>query len=297
MVNENDALASNMLFNRIVPHLIPVGEGIARSLRTPEESNEILFSIFHAWTNTIARLCIGLRRLGTGGSYLITPTTPSPMLNISYQLPYNRLGDSLMLGILDSRYDSDARAKKREQMKSGSVSSSAVIESSFAEADAQDRESEITGAVKLATSLASVDGAVLLSPLLEVIGFGVKIGSGTPATTVYDGSDFVRKGVRAKKINLARFGTRHSSMLRYCRSDPTAVGIVVSQDGHVRVMMTSGKSLVFWDNVKLLQYSNYSAKMARNKLNFRLRNRKGKYKRKLGYTSMPKTIAALLARK
>ena len=111
-----------------------------------------------------------------------------------------------------------------------------AFDETLADTDADDRETELTGAVKLVTSLAAVDGLVLLQPLLGVVGFGVKIGTDRHVNTVYDGRDFAKRRNQAKRVDLSRLGTRHGSMLRYCRLDPNAIGIVVSQDGHVRVI-------------------------------------------------------------
>jgi len=45
------------------------------------------------------------------------------------------------------------------------------------------------------------------------------------------------------------------SIYSYCRSDRNApAGIVVSQDGHVRLIVSVGRNLVLWDNVQLLRY-------------------------------------------
>jgi len=50
-----------------------------------------------------------------------------------------------------------------------------LMKTSWADADVEDRDDEVTGAVRLIASLASLDGAVLLTPDLGVIGFGVKL--------------------------------------------------------------------------------------------------------------------------
>jgi hypothetical protein len=152
----------------------------------------------------------------------------------------------------------------------------------------------MTGAVKLVSSLATVDGLVLMTRELSVAGFGVKIGSSPNVTTVYDGAGFAHRGARARKIDLSQFGTRHGSMLRYCAQDRKALGIVVSQDGYVRLIMTVRNSLVFWDNVKLLDYDDFSRQAALR----RKRRRESRSHRsrpfKLGYTETPKTIDRLM---
>jgi hypothetical protein len=297
VVRENDALQSRMLAARVMPALFPAAAGIASALGSPGDLESQVAQLFDGWTNTIARLCIGLRRLGTGGSLLITPVPVLSKLDIGYRFNYRRLGDSMILQALDNQYSAVTNQEARDDRYSGQIPQELVIEMGLAEADASDRESEVTGAVKVVTSLAAADGLVLLTPKLHVVGFGVKIGPGPAVNTVYDGADFARMRSKAKKINPARFGTRHTSMLRYCRSDRAAVGIVVSQDGHVRLMMSSGRSVTLWDNVKLLRHLDYSNAAVRSERAWRRDRRQSHDRVTLGYTSMPKTLARLLAPK
>lgn len=146
------------------------------------------------------------------------------------------------------------------------------------------------------TSLAAADGVVLMDSALSMQGFGVKIGGGDHVGTVYGGAAFARKGTQAKRIDLSGFGTRHGSMLRYCRVDRRAIGVVVSQDGHVRLIMSAGRSLTLWDNVQLLNYEHDVSSYARLRANIRHRRAKLHWKNVLGYTSMPKSMDALLKR-
>src|SRR5206468_3052459 len=95
--------------------------------------------------------------------------------------------------------------------------------------------------------------------------------------------------------DISRFGTRHGSMLRYCQADRNAIGIVISQDGHTRLIMSAGRSLTFWENVKLLGHQDNVSTYARALRESRLRRSKFRGRRSLGFTSMPKTIRKLLA--
>lgn len=294
IVREIDALRSPTLGARVLPSLTPLAYGIAKALHKPAEIHAILGELLDSWADTIARLCIGLRRLGTGGSFLISPKPSMRALDVTYGLRYHRLGSAMTLHVLDTMYSGGIREELWAASAAGVVSTYIAFGKSLAEADMEDRESELGGAIKLVTSLAGVDGLVLMNPDLTVVGFGVKIGPGPAVATVYDGPDFVRKGKQARKIKLAGFGTRHTSMLRYCRLDPDAIGVVVSQDGHVRLIMSLGRSLTLWDDVKLLGYNDYSHSAARHERNRRTDRAQRQEPVSLGYTSMPKTIAALL---
>ena len=91
-------------------------------------------------------------------------------------LAYERLRDAVVLDVQDQEYKSTVETTQWRDMGAKEfVSSDLVREFSFAEEDANDRRSEITGAVKLVTSLAAVDGLVLMTPALGVRGFGVKM--------------------------------------------------------------------------------------------------------------------------
>lgn len=295
VTRENDALQSKMVLDYGFDALAPFAKAIARVLDDEEREPDILANLFHMWGTSIARLGIGLRRFGTGGAFLLTPKPIKRKLQIGHPFAYPRLRDAAILRVLDKQYSCDLQEAQRAFTdKAESIPSDLAIDVSLAEADAEDRESEMTGAVKLVTSLAAVDGLVLMTPALSVVGFGVKIGSAPSVNTVYDGAGFARRGTRARTIDLSQFGTRHGSMLRYCAQDRNALGVVVSQDGYVRLITTAGKSLVLWDNLKLLGHMDYSREAALRKKRRRETRRRRRQPSELGYTDMPKTVYRLM---
>jgi hypothetical protein len=293
VTHENNALRSDMVAARVTPALKPAASSIARVLGRSREKADVPDRLFSEWSNTLARLCIGLRRLSTGGAFLISPSPIWARLDVIQPFPYRRLGDSLTLRVLDEQYRRMQLPKVR-LWHLDSVPKKLVTELALAEADAEDRERELTGAVRIVTSLAAVDGLVLLDPSLRVIGFGVKIRSESSIGNVYDGLDFLRRGTQAKRIDPSRFGTRHGSMLRYCRADRHALGVVVSQDGHVRLIMRVGQNLTLWDNVQLLDYEYDVRRYDRESRRGREYRNRRRQKEKRGYTRMPKTIEELM---
>jgi hypothetical protein len=292
IIRENDALGSKLVSNYAFHGLAPFAKAIARVLDEPEA--DVLMELVRMWVTSIARLCIGLRLRGTGGAFLLTPKPIKRILQIKNPFAYPRLGDAAILRVLDERHLSNVEDAQEPFLDQGNpVPAALVLDASLAGADAKDREEEMTGAVKLVTSLAAIDGLVLMTPTLSVAGFGVKIGSAPNVTTVYDGADYSRRGTRARRIDPSQFGTRHGSMLRYCAQDRNALGIVVSQDGYVRLIMTVQNSLLFWDNLKLLDHTDFSPQDASKRKNRREANRSSVPK-KLGYTHLPKTIDRLM---
>jgi hypothetical protein len=291
---QNDAFHAKALKERIVPHLSPIAAAIAKSLDDESKTDEMLETYFELWSNTVARLCIGLRRLGTGGALLITPSPASAILKMSVPFGYRRLGESLPLEVLDQSYHSTLQAKHFALIELPNLPMDLSLDLSFAQEDLLDRRLEVSGATKLVTSLAAVDGLVLMTPELYVRGFGVKIGSGGTVGTVYDGAAFLRHGTRARTVDVSRFGTRHTSMLRYCRLDPRAVGVVISQDGAVRMMMVVKRSLTFWDNVKLLGDTSFSKAAVEAERHYRRQRASFADSLQFGYTKMPKSLSGLM---
>jgi hypothetical protein len=82
-------------------------------------------------------------------------------------------------------------------------------------------------------SLASLDGATLLTPTFDVIGFGVRLQAANFAGNVEEGPDGIG-GEGGKIVDFTRLGTRHNSALRFIGSVPGAIAFVVSMDGPIR---------------------------------------------------------------
>ena len=151
--------------------------------------------------------------------------------------------------------------------------------------------------MKLVTSLASVDGTVILTPDLSVCGFGAKIGSAPNADTVFDAKILEkRKDTDSRPLDLSGLGMRHTSVLRYCKADPAAIGVIVSQDGNVRVATTLMERLFLWDNVQLLWQLNYTPRVARRIVDYNEKRNQAAphFVKRLGFTPVPKTFDDLM---
>jgi hypothetical protein len=292
---ENDAFKSKIVSEYGFDAFAPFAKAIARVLDNDDGEAEILGHLHWMWVSSIARLCIGLRQRGTGGAFLLTPKPIKHKLQLGHSFAYPRLKDSAILGVLDKQYLwNRERAQRAFTAKAKPVPADLARAVSLAETDAEDRRAEMTGAIKLIASLAAVDGLVLMRPTLSVAGFGVKIISSPNVKAVYDGASFAYRATRGRTIDPSQFGTRHGSMLSYCAQDPKALGIVVSQDGYVRLIMTDRNSLVLWDNIKMLGHVNFSRQAAMHSKKRRESRSHGRKPVTLGYTDMPKTIDLLV---
>jgi hypothetical protein len=130
----------------------------------------------------------------------------------------------------------------------------AHLDQAIAESDADDYEDEITGCVRFISSLSCVDGLIFATPDLAIRGFGVEIRTKKEPTEVFLASRPRATGKSLRRIDPHHYGTRHRSMMRYCFANPKSIGFVISQDGEIRVMTKVKKSLVMWENLKVLSF-------------------------------------------
>ncbi|MCW3490234.1 DNA integrity scanning protein DisA nucleotide-binding domain protein [Dethiobacter alkaliphilus] len=114
-------------------------------------------------------------------------------------------------------------------------------------------QENITNFEQFVSSLSGVDGAVVLSKRLKVLGFGAEIMAISPSLkTVKIANDPDANKFYERPIN--SFGTRHRSALRLCSSFEDLMCLVISQDGAVRAIKRVGPNVYMWNDVSLGKY-------------------------------------------
>jgi hypothetical protein len=100
----------------------------------------------------------------------------------------------------------------------------------------------------LVADLARVDGAVLMTDCLEILGFGVEIAGELPEVSrvarVHDLEATAKAWVRTDRV-----GTRHRSAYRLCQAVRDALVLVVSQDGGLRFIRWCDQGVAYWEQV------------------------------------------------
>lgn len=100
----------------------------------------------------------------------------------------------------------------------------------------------------LISGLSQVDGAVVLTDSLDIVGFGAEIGGELPPVQrVAHAQDLL--GTRREWVRADRVGTRHRSAYRLCQAVPEALVLVVSQDGGLRVIRWQNDTVTYWAQV------------------------------------------------
>ena len=119
------------------------------------------------------------------------------------------------------------------------------LESKSIEMDLRKTESYLYDAVTFLSSLASVDGALVISDKLNLLGFGGEFRVyGETRDKVSFSEDVFGKKVHERSFEA--FGTRHRSAFRFCDEYPNSVAFVISQDGDVKAIKKVGNDLIVW---------------------------------------------------
>ena len=96
--------------------------------------------------------------------------------------------------------------------------------------------------------LAQLDGAVVVTDELDVIGFGTEIAGNLPdlsrVARAMDLEGHARSWVRTDRV-----GTRHRSAYRLCHVASDVLAVVVSQDGGMRFVRWHENAVTYWDQV------------------------------------------------
>ena len=100
----------------------------------------------------------------------------------------------------------------------------------------------------LVAGLSHVDGTVLMTDCLEILGFGAEIAGELPEVErVARAHDL--EGAEREWVRTDRVGTRHRSAYRLCQAVHDTLAFVVSQDGGLRFIRWHDDGVTYWDQV------------------------------------------------
>ena len=96
--------------------------------------------------------------------------------------------------------------------------------------------------------LMAVDGALVVTKRLELVGFGAELRAEAPGLTS------VRRALDAEATLWANeplddVGTRHRAVYRLCEEHPNCVAIVISQDAAVRFVKNFNGAVTYWNQL------------------------------------------------
>ncbi len=211
----------------------------------PAEDDELSF----AHQSFIESVLLYTAELKHGGTLLFVPeeiTHEDPRLlsrmSIKYVLPSTRPRDALV-SAMAARLKHNALAEKLQQRRT--VKAEELEQFDSFQWDQQNYEDAAKGAARFIASLTAVDGAVVLTDTLRIIGFGAEV------TASFSGGDkvhlaYTSDATETQEVRFAEYGTRHRSAFRFVASMEPSVGFIMSQDGGVKAVRQVGSKLVMW---------------------------------------------------
>jgi hypothetical protein len=188
------------------------------------------------------RDCLALRDMariivaqGHGGILLIVPggsgewSASLDPFAYRFDVPDTRVRDAVRVELDETR----ARGEMIQQISEAAPSE--ALKDSLLRAAAP-RSRAIAREVEAVASLAGVDGAIVLTSDLQVLGFGAKIATGSagPVVCITDAGPGSRESTFAALEDLG--GTRHQSSARFAGAHRDTLALVFSQDRHLSVM-------------------------------------------------------------
>jgi hypothetical protein len=180
------------------------------------------------YVDSIRRLLLGIRDLGHGGTLLIVPEEWAPAgpelrqrLRVKFPCDERRLWDRAVDQVLSKLQSSSASSEVAERL---------------------------SDAIRFIAALSAVDGAVLLTDRLRLLGFGAEITvTGDDLKKVQKAKDHTSTAER--QVEIESFGTRHRSSFRFCHHDPAVLAFVMSQDGGIKAVKRCGDDVVLWPDI------------------------------------------------
>jgi len=164
-------------------------------------------------------------------------TTPGGVLRPKYRLLPATAGP---------RYPHLIRALVRRLLELGELSWAHYQRSADAELAAL--TAEIDRFADYIADMGAVDGALVFTQQLHIVGFGVEIqATQVPLTQVYRALDV--EAATLQPVPADHGGTRHRAAYRLCLAAPECLAIVVSQDGNVQFVHNQDGKVVFWDQL------------------------------------------------
>ena len=198
------------------------------------------------------RRAIGLvRDAGHGGTLIFTPDAGERWTSPSSPFGFRHL---LAEGTARSRLVTVIGNSLRRISEVGQVLGKEKVDwrdyEDFVDGDLADRDEALLEMAALMADFMSVDGAMVVTRRLDVMGFGAEIRVPfADVPTVHRALDL--EGIAKREESVENVGTRHRAVYRLCAVYPDCIGIVISQDGNVRFVANHEGKVSYWNQLSI----------------------------------------------
>lgn len=210
---------------------------------------------------TLRRIVQLIREEGHGATVLVLPQSYSASdirladrLNVKYQIEMGDVWKPLINSAVAKYHYFRLLFPRKKSLNSlrdsPRASAKALKELAHWEARLKFAREHIADSCRFIARLAAVDGAVVITKQMNLIGFGVEITAASPSLRIIKQAlDPWAKD--SADVSVTAFGTRHRSAMRMCSSLEECLAIVISQDGPIRIIKRVGADVVSWNDVAL----------------------------------------------
>ena len=194
-----------------------------------------------------------------GGAFIFVPkkdyldsTSVRNSLTVKYRIDASNIWDELVSEcVAQKRYyglafpESEQHTSLTEMSDASASDLKSLIDW---EQKMKSAEQKIAEFASFVSSLSLVDGAVVVTKKLEVLGFGaeITIDSPGPVDVRVAEEPFAKQYT---KRPVTAYGTRHRSAFRLCRNFEDCLCLIISQDGTIRVVRAIGGNTYLWDDL------------------------------------------------
>jgi hypothetical protein len=206
----------------------------------------------------LSRILSGIRELGHGGTLIVVPDHLSlndsrltDRITIKHQCNYD-FAWNLMIQSLELHNKYYALHFPLWESKKPIATNDYHSISILASRRLENSES-LSDCLRFIASLSSVDGALILTTKMRLIGFGGEITAQSP--TLQNIQLSANPDASAlKRVSIESYGTRHRSAFRFVSSYEDAIAFVISSDGGVKAAKRIGSNVVLWPEVQANQF-------------------------------------------
>jgi hypothetical protein len=177
----------------------------------------------HALLECLKYLLEQLDRQGGGPLVVFVPPASMQDALTHAELPWVAAGSLEVRRLLSARIRHEKAVKERQWLSPSCVTKAQALMRARLDALAR---------------LACVDGALLLSPDFELVGFGARLRAPAWNGTVMEGPD--GHGGGGRPFDASRLDARHAAAVAYVGAVPGAVAFVASADGPIRALARKG---------------------------------------------------------
>ncbi|OGX90463.1 hypothetical protein BEN49_06685 [Hymenobacter coccineus] len=226
---------------RFVENRALAGDALPNPELTPEQEELVVRLTLQLQRRALTRIRTG----GHGALIVLMPTDRVVALTAAGGVlrPKYRL----MPGGSGPRFTALAQAVVRRLAQLGEVSW-AHYQQAHNDAELMSLTAEIEHFADYLAGLAAVDGALVLTQQIDVVGFGVEVqATQVPLERVYRALDLAAQ--ERQPLAFDHGGTRHRAAYRLCLAAPECLTIVVSQDGNVQFVHEQAGEVIVWDQL------------------------------------------------